>query len=76
MPSAMPSSEPSLMPSLMPSAMPSQSPTFHKCFMSLKERRIRMIEILETVSDPVTLHMPNTPQNLALEWIIEQDTYC
>jgi len=35
-----------------------------------------MIEELKTVSDPNTLLTPNTPQNMALKWIIEDDTYC
>jgi len=50
-------------------------PTFELCEMSREERRNRIIETLKTVSDPIELLTSETPQNKALVWLLEQDTF-
>lgn len=43
------------------------------CNSSIEERERRIMDILVTVSDPLDLVEPNTPQNLAAKWLIYDD---
>eukprot|EP00957_Ditylum_brightwellii_P087003 6622162-Ditylum_brightwellii.AAC.1 len=50
--------------------------TISKCGTTHEERRTAITATLETVSDPALLITQGTPQNTALEWIVELDTLC
>lgn len=72
-PSAAPSPAPSDMPSTTPSAMPSSSPTM-QCNLPTAGREALLMNDIMLVSDPDELAQEGTPQNLAMEWIINLDT--
>eukprot|EP00957_Ditylum_brightwellii_P202285 15329478-Ditylum_brightwellii.AAC.1 len=60
----------------MPSSFPSPAPSFEKCGISAEDRRNNFTVTLQSVSDPIELLTPGTPQNRALEWLIEDDKLC
>ena len=73
---AMPSLEQSAMPSLEPSASPSNAvspaPTM-MCNLSEEGREMLIMSFLEMISSPGSLEMEGSPQNLAANWLINED---
>jgi len=74
------------MPSFGPTQLETSTPTFEPtsslapspisqqlCGLTSAERRIQILNVLNTVSDPVLLDTVGTPQNSAAEWLIEND---
>ena len=70
-PSPMPSEAPS--PTIQLSETPSFSPT-PRCNLSESQRRDQILLLLTQASSITDIGTQDSPQNLAAEWLIEQDT--
>jgi hypothetical protein len=63
------------MPSASPSLAPTSSPTLAKCGMTPEERSVRILSVLDSVANPISLRDPDSIQGKAADWIIGQDEY-
>ncbi|KAL3942138.1 MAG: hypothetical protein SGARI_000364, partial [Bacillariaceae sp.] len=71
-PTASPSTSPSDAPTV--SAQPSSSPTLENCpGFTEAERIAEILAILDGVGDPFLIRAPDTPQNLATDWLMNRD---
>jgi hypothetical protein len=74
-PTSSPSASPSAMPSASPSFAPTSSPTLAKCGTTPEERSVRILSVLDSVANPISLRDPDSIQGKAADWLIGQDEY-
>ena len=77
-PSASPSWRPSGLPATSsPSASPTftttQFPTLIGCNSTAEQRRLAILDLLDSVADPILIRDGSSPQGLATNWLINED---
>jgi hypothetical protein len=78
-PTPKPTFKPTLKPTFKPTARPSNKPSESPkdcCNLPLGERRNQLLEIYSTVSRQADILTSGTPQNLAFEYVINDEVYC